>query len=72
MFKRVDAHEETFEGFSYLNSLGREDFVCIMDGYDTVKIEVSNGESLEFSLEEVPNLVKALKSAYTYKTGEEI
>lgn len=65
MYKRVDGTEDEFEGFSYLDVNGDEEFVSIV--YDCVTIKDSSHNQVNIYKNDVPKLIKALQSAYEYK-----
>ena len=69
MFKRVDTEDkDNIKGFSYLNKRGIEEAVGM--GEDSVDLLWKNYNPLtNIYYEDIPNFIKALKAAYTHKTG---
>lgn len=73
MLKYVDEVTEETEGFAYKNTEGGEDHVLFErdDEYLNLTDTFAPGSFL-VSIADVPKLIKALKAAYQYKTGEVI
>ena len=70
MYKRVDqADEESVEGFSYENRDGGIEVVK-MNNSIFVNIADAEGEEIHVYYEDIPNLIKALKSAYDLNQGK--
>ena len=74
MFVCVDECEGgEVDGFSYTNKFGALELVkCGTLEDEAVEIVDSSSGLVEIYYEDIPRLIKALKAAYKYKTGETI
>lgn len=70
MFKRVDDEVGgKLEGFSYLSSAGREEFVELCSWDDTIVSLYADGSKIELYVDDIPNMIKALQAAYDHNKG---
>lgn len=73
-FKSIDNTEQDWEGFTYKNKHGDDEYVIFENvvGGKIFTIKPMKSDEARVWLEDVPSLVKALKAAYKHQTGKDI